>query len=70
MVTRVQVTRLRVLSALRVLLNMLAAAPTAIPPMPSPLGLWSKTVIIKRMPVISQMISVGKVSNRTEGVKV
>ncbi len=64
MVTRIQVVRFSVLSALRVLLNMPAAAPTAMPPIPSPFGLWRRTVTIRRTPVMSQMMSANELSNR------
>ena len=52
-ISRVQVMRLRVASALRALVNIEPPL-EAIPPMPSPLGLWSKTEMIKMMPLADQ----------------
>ena len=46
---KVQVILLRDASALLALLNIELPL-AAIPPIPSPLGLWSKTKIIRRMP--------------------
>ena len=48
-IKKVQVILLRDASALLALLNMELPL-AAIPPMPSPFGLWSKTKIIRRTP--------------------
>ena len=53
-ISRVQVMRLRVASALRALVNIEPPL-EAIPPMPSPLGLCSNTEMIKMMPLADQM---------------
>ena len=52
-ISRVQVIRLRVASALRALVNIEPPL-EAIPPMPSPLGLCSNTEMIKKMPLADQ----------------
>ena len=53
MVSRVQVTRFKVASALRALVNIELPL-EARPPMPSPLGLCSNTEMIKMMPLADQ----------------